>query len=137
MKSFNWDHKLVRFAERERGRDYIWGETDCASLVQRALQVIYDEDKFPDAPGWTTEIGAKRAIRKVENVRDYVLNHGGVKADDNFKSSGDIVYGLSNQNGMPGLGIVVDVNKILTSAPNRGVYLTDYHQTEFEDLLRV
>lgn len=136
MRVFNWDHKLVRFAEQERGRSYEWGETDCASLVRRAMDIMYGEDKFPNAPNWTTEVGAKRALGKIDNVNQCIIDIGGEDVHKNFRRNGDIVTGIDNNENFPGMGVVVDV-EVLTSSPEYGVYLARLNNMNVDKVFRV
>lgn len=43
----NWDVLAVIWATEQIGKPFVWGETDCGSLTQAMLEVMYGEDLAP------------------------------------------------------------------------------------------
>lgn len=89
----NWDVKLREFARANIGRTFVWGDTDCVSLVRRALIVIYDEDILgPAVPGdWSTKTGALRAYTKIDSFHASITAIGFAEIPKSVFRDGDIL----------------------------------------------
>lgn len=46
----DWRSRTIVWAARQRGRRYVWGETDCASMVRGFLDQVYGVELFPLLP---------------------------------------------------------------------------------------
>jgi hypothetical protein len=55
-----WRNNLLTWAKAVHGRPYVWGTTDCASLVRGALKEQFGEDVL-GLPGW----GSLRLAQRV------------------------------------------------------------------------
>lgn len=97
----NFDLKLKEWADEQVGRELVWGETDCASLAKRALQIAWDPDPTRDAPNWTTRLGALRhhtrqdgisgaleAMEEVEEVPVAFVRQGDILVRDDADPDG-------------------------------------------------
>src|SRR4051812_39369367 len=58
----NWDVQLAVWASAQRGRPFIWGETDCGTLVREAHRVMYGEDLYGFLGEWTSPVAAGRIL---------------------------------------------------------------------------
>lgn len=120
----NWDVCLVRFAQFVEGRDFQWGRTDCASLVRQALTEILGTDPWRGALGtWSTKTGALRVFKRTKPQR-VLRSTGAVRVGTLFATAGDVALGPGGDaRGLLGLAMVLPSNKVLTSTPERGVYI--------------
>lgn len=119
----NWDVRLVEFAREVRGQPYVWGETDCATLVRRALTVMHGEDPLPDDVGaWTTRIGALRVAGRTD-VEDALYRAGGWEVRPPYATAGDVALAQPHGQGdpLPTLSVLLPRGKVLTSTPQLGV----------------
>lgn len=110
MRHRDWDDRLFRACDELVGRPFEWGETDCASMVIHALEAMYPPDDLPlpmDRPAWATERAALRAYRATGGVEAALRAHGAQEVPLAFAQQGDIIIGLDEQGGVPGLAIVV------------------------------
>ncbi len=133
MRVFNWDSKLIEFAEEVRGNEYEWGETDCAKIVLMAIDTMYDNSPQEKLPSWTTEIGAKRALSKLGGVRGGLLKLGASQVAHGFEQTGDII--VKYEDGFPTLGVILS-DGILMSTHEDGVYITSQY-LNYDEVYRV
>ncbi len=106
----NWDVHLFRWADKVVGRPFVWGETDCATLVRAAHVVMYGTDVF----GWPTyrsKLGATKARKKVGGILP-ALQRVCTAVGRRFARDGDIV--VITHEGEYGMGIVLGTNAVGT-----------------------
>jgi hypothetical protein len=118
MRLRNWDVRLVHFQTEVLGASFVWGETDCASLVRRALEVMYSPDDIPlppKLPRWTTEAGALRAHKRFGGVSGALEAGGAQRASLAFVQQGDVLVGLDPAGGVPGAAVVVQGGFLVAS----------------------
>lgn len=112
---------VAEFAQCERGRPFLWGSTDCVSLVLRGL--TYTGHLVP-APTWTDVSGALREYRATGGLVQYLRESGWRKVSLSHVSAGDVVVlPRTNPDGFPGVGLVVGAT-YLSSDAERGVHVT-------------
>jgi hypothetical protein len=87
----NWDRELVEWAGAVVGEPFVWGRTDCASLVRRAHQLMLDYDVFADIPTYDSEIGAARAKIEHGGVTEAMEARGATRFPITMARAGDIV----------------------------------------------
>ncbi len=122
----NWDRRLVEFVKEVRGTPFKWGQTDCASLVRRGLQLMFDEDVWKGHVNrWKTLKGAA----KVSGTTDYevaLLASGAVEVGYHYASSGDVALGpQEDEHGMLQMALLVPTRKAMTATPLVGVEIVD------------
>lgn len=96
----DWNGRLVRWAREQRGRAFVWGETDCASLVRTAYGVMCGSHAILDGPSWTTRTGALRVHRRVGGAAAWLERDAGFgRVSWHFATSGDVL--IKPANGKP------------------------------------
>ncbi len=121
MKVDNYDYKLVEWVNTQLRKPYIWGETDCGSLVRKGLNIIYDKDKFNDIPSWDTEEICRKIWDDLGGVDKAFLDFGAKKIKGTFAQTGDVVVLTANS----AAGLIIDNGKILFSSIEKGIIFRD------------
>ncbi len=126
MRIENWDVALVAFAEYVRGRPFIWGETDCATLVRRGLGIMLDGDPWRGHLGtWKTKIGAFRISSKTD-ARRILRGSGAVRVVPGYETAGDLALGPGRDaHGLLRVSLLIPSRKALVAFPDQGVRLVD------------
>lgn len=124
----NWDAKLVAWAERVRGEAFVWGETDCASLVREACAEMYGEELFLQAPSYESKKEALRVATETGGVEEALRRLGATEVGMTFARQGDVLVG-ENSDGSPGAAVVVD-GKAVVSREKAGVFLRPLRQVD-------
>lgn len=119
----NWDTELNKWAERMQGQPFVWGLSDCASLVRDACHLMYGREIF-DLPWWKTQ------DEMVEAVRDGVtaiLETIATPVGRRFVQTGDIVQVLDGcpYTKLDALLVVVR-DHLLASVPKRKIGLVRF-----------
>jgi cell wall-associated NlpC family hydrolase len=118
----NWDVYLAMWATDLLGQPFVWGETDCASLVRAAMQVMYGEDRWPDTPRYTDAAGALRVSEEHGTVKDHVLALGATKHVITFTQAGDIVIAPKTAEEHFDATAIAIADKLLMTEEGRGVW---------------
>ena len=63
----NWESLLAKFLSSRRTAPYAWGTNDCCTFSADAIQAMTGTDIAADFRGYTDEVGAYAAIKKVCN----------------------------------------------------------------------
>jgi hypothetical protein len=79
---------LIEWAERMKGLPFEWGQTDCATLTMRGLELLTGRD-FPDYR-WATEAGAWKVAER-ELPSSVLTAYGLVEVDPGFQRCGDVI----------------------------------------------
>lgn len=114
----DWDVRLVRLQDDVLGEPFRWGETDCASIVRRALAAMYPEGEVPlpsAPPEYEDRRGAGRAYVESGGVAAMLEAGGAERVDLNFARQGDVLVGLAEQGGFPGGAVVVEEHFLVAS----------------------
>lgn len=118
----DWDARLERWARKQLGRPFVWGSTDCASLVRGVIAALYEggKKKMSAQPGWTTEQGAIRALKRTGGVDAVLRRLGAEVVPPAFAQRADVV--VVDRDPLPATGVVVAAG-VLVSTPERGVFM--------------
>lgn len=119
MRVANWDVELCLWARDQRGRPYAWGATDCGSLLQGALCVIYG-DGAPKLGVWDSLEAARATLKALGGIRGAARILGARKVGGAFMRSGDV---LTVRGGHVARIHVAAGGKLLTSTVEDGVAL--------------
>ena len=128
-RCLNWEAVVVDFAQREVGRPFEWGETDCASLARRVLRLMYGaEDPFLKTPAYSTQAGALRAFRRAGSIVDWLLDSGAEEVGREFLWMGDLAIRpeidvFVTDGAIAAVAVFVRPDAWLTSRPSSGVVL--------------
>lgn len=122
----NWDSRLVEFAREVVGQEFAWGTTDCASLVRRALEIVYGRDVWKDHVGtWKTKRGALGVSGRTD-YEDALRASGATEVGIHYAWSSDVALGPSeDDHGMIQVAILLPTRKAMTSMPETGVVIVD------------
>jgi hypothetical protein len=121
----NWDNELSRFARRVVGEPYVWGRTDCATIVRYALRVIYgDQLELYWPEQWTGRIEAARAFHDMGGDWYKAFRRIGFSPVDRGKWPQGAVVTKSVVGRRPlGMLGIVTMRQVLTSYEGSGVVL--------------
>lgn len=101
----NWDIALHQWAADVVGRPYVWGETDCGSLVREAHALMYGVDLFHVKP-YTTRRQALYRHNSTGGVEAVLREAGAVDVPVAFAQQGDVLCEAEGD-GLPACGVVV------------------------------
>ena len=120
----SWDVELVGFAKKQRGRDFRWGSTDCATLTRRSLKLIHGSDKWAGAvPSYKTKRAALAAASSIGTERALVSS-GGYEVGRKLATAGDVAVGPEvDGHGLPSVSILLPSLKVLYSTKEDGVLI--------------
>lgn len=124
MRPRNWDVELVRWADSRRGRPYVWGHTDCGSLVRQAMAVVLGGEPFPDLPVWEDADEAKAALRTLGGFSRAMQAVGAHEVPPSFVQSGDLAVTPSEPLHPAHLAVAV-AGKALVTTAEHGVRVAD------------
>lgn len=131
----DWRRRMVAFSDCVRGEAWSWGETDCVSLVRRALADACEEDPLADAPGWTTRIGALRAASRTGGLAAALRAFGATEMPTTAVLTGDVlVMPLGRLDGFSHAALMVGPSRALTSDPDAGVRVLRLRIARREDM---
>lgn len=86
----NWDVSIVQFAKEVVGKPFVWGETDCASLLYRVYEIMHGQK--PDVVlRYTTAKGALSAHQRTGGTEKVVRDLGALDIERPAKY-GDIIF---------------------------------------------
>lgn len=92
QRVLNWDIKLMELALAVVGQPFTWGETDCASLVRRAMTEMYGEDPWAGAfAGYDSLLSAQKALRDSGGVAAQLRALKAEEIPRNFLQQGDVL----------------------------------------------
>jgi hypothetical protein len=121
MRQPGWEFRLVAYANSQVGRPFVWGETDCYSLVREALECVYDADLLPHII-YTSKAKATTAARAFPQPGAALSDFGAVRVPLPNAQSGDVLLMPGDDGlGLPRFAVVVDGRgRVLTSDPGAG-----------------
>lgn len=90
-RELNWDTRLHAWGLRELGRPFQLGETDCASLVRRAMLLIYGVDQFANVPLYETAPEALQVLHATGGVKAALLAVGAIECPITMARAGDVI----------------------------------------------
>lgn len=86
----NWSPELVLQVGKFVGLPFVWGETDCASLLRKVSVCMYGEDIFGGPSKYKTAKGAIRAYKGLDSIDDLIIEAGGVEIPQTIATDGDV-----------------------------------------------
>lgn len=111
------ERALVAWAKRQLGRPFRWGETDCAALLRRGLEIYWGQDRLAGLPTWSSARGALEVLR-AHGPAARLLEAAGYRLRAGRPRTADVCTGPGGRN----FGIVV-VGRVLTAAAGRTTVL--------------
>ena len=122
MKVDNYDYKLIEWVNIQLGKPYIWGETDCGSLVRKGLNIVYGKDCFGYILAWDSEVECRKIWDDLGGVDKAFLDFGARKIKGTFAQTGDVAI---LEIGKLLTASVVIGSKLLFSSADKGVEMRD------------
>lgn len=123
MKVENYDYKLIEWVNTQLGKPYIWGETDCGTLVRTGLNIVYGDDKFNNITFWDSEETCRKIWDDLGGVDKAFLNFGARKIKGTFAQTGDVA--VLEVGKLLTASIVIGSGKLLFSSTDKGIETRD------------
>lgn len=124
MKRFkDWDVRLMEFAEANKGRPFVWGETNCAALAGGCIDAMTGTELFKLQADLDLDAEKARELSEQRFTRSTFLAAGLEEMaleSTHLISRGDILLAYSE--GWECSHIVLG-RYVLTSDPERGVFI--------------
>lgn len=114
----NYDRHVIRTAERLKGREFEWGETDCANVTQTVVNAMYLE------PVLNVHISSLRDAREVFGATppsEILLGAEAKEIAPGLATCGDVLVGPHDREGLASLYVVLRGGIVIGSHPDYGV----------------
>lgn len=123
---------LIRWAERQIGKQFEWGKMDCTTLTLEAIRVYYGRE-IPIEIKWKSLKDAIRIYQKNGNPPDILKANGFVEIKKNYEQTGDIFVWRGN--GYYLLGVIIN-GDVLVASEGEKVGMRPIHtfQNEYQVL---
>jgi hypothetical protein len=118
----NWDVALAEWATAQTGRRFVWGETDCVSLVAAGLALVHGSSPWPQ-PRYRTAEEARRVVPHDGRLGQQLAMLGTRVPPLEVQSADVVVLPADVESGefCDGLGLVVGTSQVLVTNPEEGV----------------
>lgn len=123
MKVDNYDYKLIEWVNTQLGKPYIWGETDCGSLVRKGLNIVFGTDRFINTPAWDSEVVCRKIWDDLGGVDKAFLGFGARKTKGTFAQTGDVA--VLEIGKLITASMVISSGKLLFSSIDKGTETRD------------
>ena len=125
MRVDNWEIRLIEFAYTVQHEPFVWGETDCASIVRRGVEIMLEKSPITNklVPKWTS---LKTALNRYNNtdISNMFEATGARLIHKSYMSNGDIILSkLLDGDSLPMLSLALPGGKILVSTMETGVQI--------------
>ena len=121
MRVENWNGKLIDWASKQIGKPFIWGETDCGTLIRQGLQVITGIDVFTPLAWWQTEQRARESWDALGGIHaGFINNFKAINIGCEYVQTGYI--GILRINNLDTATIILN-DKLLFSSIDAGITL--------------
>src|SRR3954467_6906320 len=118
----NWDVALVEWGEIQRGLPFIYGVSDCGTLVRGAHQTMYGFDLWPEIPQWNNATGAIRTIVEHGSVSEMLRRKGATSwPTPHMAQSGDVLVMTGDHSPFEESVMVVIGPYALSAHPENGI----------------
>lgn len=111
----NWSCKIVEDVGSLAGSPFVWGETDCCTLLRKLYKSMFDDDTFGGPFQYTTAKGAIRAYKNIESIDKVILEWGGVEIPVRIASDGDVAVEQEVYKGFQNVSIKVGSRWLMSS----------------------
>lgn len=92
MRVDDWPTALFELVEEYRFKDFQWGEHDCCLFAADCCIAVCGKDPAESYRGkYTTEIGAKRALKQQHGSVEAAFDACFARVDANLAQRGDVV----------------------------------------------
>lgn len=119
---------LIKWAETKIGLPFIWGKSDCTTIVIEGISLYYNLE-MPVENTWTSLKDALKSFKKYNSPDNILKNMGFFTVQKNFEQTGDILAWKGRGYYLLGFVIngevmVADEGKVLEMRPLKA--FTDY-----------
>jgi len=104
-RPIGWTKALHRYAAEMNGREFVWGSTDCGTLVREAVAIVVGEAAWDVS--YTTPAGATRALKRLGGPETALEGAGGIQVPLSYAMQGDVLVNPDPDDHVAELGIVV------------------------------
>jgi Domain of unknown function (DUF6950) len=112
----NFPLVVVSFAEEVRGSAFVWGRTDCGSLLRRSQALLFGEDIFEGLANWKTKAGALRALSSGGGLDELLQGAGLLPHPVAFAQTGDVLVGHGDDgDGCPRTAVMAAGKALVTN----------------------
>lgn len=115
---------LVRWAVNMIGKQFAWGEMDCATLTLQGLSIFHGITNTPPGwvalPKWSSIKEAMRVQKQYGNTSEFLTMHGWAEIPKNYARTGDVA--VIETSPMQTAAIIVN-RSVLLIDPENGVQL--------------
>jgi hypothetical protein len=120
LRRQDWRTRLGAWATTQVGKQFVWGQTDCASLAREALCQMFGRDLIPVAVDYSTAYGATRALAQFGDIGSYLEELGAERTTPAFLRAGDIVLMDEPTEAVGGVALMIclDSRRCLMTGPN-------------------
>ncbi len=116
--------KVETFFNSLAGQPFVWGETDCAMVLLRYLDYMYDFSLYDEFKGtYSTELEAHNFSMHELNMKALIVSIGFTPRAKNFAQIGDVL--LSSIHDDVYFSYIDAGTKAFSSHPKHGVRLFD------------
>lgn len=129
MRIPNYDIKLYEWLNTVIGKPYIWGETDCGTLVREGLKLITGIDPFGNLPYWKTEMECRQiwdAMGGVDKAFTEIFKFK--KIDRNYIQMGDV--SVLEVRDLITASLIINNERMLFSSVDKGVEIRNLTQLQ-------
>ncbi len=135
----NWNVRLAILVRSLIGKPFIWGETDCVSVLRKAYVAMYDEDPIAEfvPMDYSTEEEAKEAFRAIGgDFTKWIMRIVVQEVTPMFARDGDMVFNEDSAVGYQNVGIVLS-DRILISDIKNGVHMLPLNRDVDDDKIHI
>lgn len=125
----NYDIELVIWGKALIGQPFVWGKTDCGTIVRRAMKIVFGKDVFRGkVRSYRSGVEAMRVMQGVGGIAGALVNAGFIRQKGRKWHTGDIIVepGDDRQNRPEGAGVVIR-RSVLISHHEAGVHWKSVH----------
>jgi hypothetical protein len=114
--------RLAQYAATVLGKPFVWGLTDCVSLVRFAILQSHGEDPWIGQDWYESQTGAYRLATKIGSAPVYLQQYGWTERPLADMQAGDVVIQpIITCERLPHFGIAISKGRYITSHESTGV----------------
>ncbi len=121
----DWRSRLITWAENVRGMPYIWGRSDCATLVRTALAICFGRDIAPDVPFHRNERQAIAVVRQYGGAVPVLEQLGAMRTTLPFARAGDVIAMEEPEEPITGIALGIWFDRYAVMSTRDGVVWVD------------
>ena len=116
----NWNVEIADWAQTQIGQPFVWGKTDCGTLVREGLELVFGQPVLEGVPSYSSETEAALAMQELGSAGSYFESLGLELVNAPRGRISDVVVRPGRDDNIPRLGLFVSPTAVLTSDPVHG-----------------